>query len=105
MNLFSFLILRYYGKDEDVFYLPKNIEVKIEIPNSFINIIEKFQILKLFKIKEMKISNLSPLIVSKEIDSNIQIVANYLKCLKENKISDYDLIIPNITPEGIKEMS
>ena len=103
--LFSFLILRYYGKDEDVFYLPKNIEVKIEIPNSFINIIEKFQILKLFKIKEMKISNLSPLIVSKEIDSNIQIVANYLKCLKENKISDYDLIIPNITPEGIKEMS
>ena len=103
--LFSFLILRYFGKDEDVFYLPKNIEVKIEIPNSFINIIEKFPILKLFKIKQMKISLLFPLIVPKEIYSDIQIVANYLKCLKENKISDYDLIIPKITPEGIEKMA
>ena len=103
--LFSFLILRYYGKDEDVFYLPKNVEVKIEIPNSFINIIEKFTTLKLFKIKKMEISKLSPLIVPGEIYSNIQIVANYLKCLKEEKISDYDLIIPKITPEGIEKMS
>jgi hypothetical protein len=46
----------------------------------------------------MKISNLSPLIVPKELDSNIQIVANYLKSLKEKKIDGYDLIFPNVTP-------
>jgi len=47
--LLSFLILRYYGKDENIFYLSKKIKVKIEIPNTFINFIEKFPILTLFK--------------------------------------------------------
>ena len=99
--LFSFLILRYFGKDENVFYLPKDIEIKIEIPNSFINFMEKFQLLKLFKAKEMSISNLSPLIVEKNLYSNTQIVSNYLKCLKENKITECDLIYPGITPEDL----
>ena len=103
--LFSFLILRYFGKDEDVFYLSKGIKVKIEIPNSFINFKEKFHILNLFKETEMKISELPPLIVQNNIDSKVQIVANYLKCLKEKKIADYDLIIPGITPDSLKEIS
>ena len=102
--LFSFLILRYYGKDEDVFYLSKDIEIKIEIPNTFINFIEKFPILKIFKIREIKITELSPLIVPKEIYSNIQVVSNYLKFLKEGNISDYDLIIPKITSVDLIEM-
>ena len=53
----------------------------------------------------MKLTELSPLIVPKNIDSKIQIVSNYLKCLKEDKISDYDLIIPKITPESLIEIS
>ena len=97
--LFSILITRFYGQNEDVFYLSKNIPIKIEIPNSFIDFFEKFQILTLFNKKELTISNLSPLIVPNKIDSNIQIVANYLKSLKEDKINDYDLFFPNITPE------
>lgn len=44
----------------------------------------------------MKISNLDPLIVPNELDSNIQIVSNYLKGLKEDKINKFDLIFPNI---------
>ena len=103
--LFSVLILRFYGKDEDVFYFSKDIEIKIEIPNSFINYLEKFKILQLFNLKEMKLTELSPLIVPKNIDSKIQIVSNYLKYLKEDKISDYDLIIPKITPESLIEIS
>ena len=103
--LFSFLILRYFGKDEDVFYLSKKVEIKIEIPNTFINFIEKFNILTLFNITEMKILELESLIVPKEINSDIQIVSNYLKCLKEKKIADYDLIIPGITPESLIEIS
>jgi len=36
--------------------------------------------------------------VPKQLDSNIEVVANYLKALKDNKISKFDLIFPNITP-------
>ena len=96
--LFSILITRFYGQNEDIFYLSKNIQIKIEIPNSFIDFIEKFPILTLFEQKELKIADLSPLIVPPNIDCDIQIVANYLKCLKEKKIDNYDLIFPNITP-------
>ena len=97
--LFSMLITRFYGHNEDFFYLSKNIEIKVEIPNTFIDFFEKFPILTLFPIKEMKISQLAPLIVPPQLDSNIQIVANYLKCLKEDKINNSDLIFPNITPD------
>ena len=101
--LFSILITRYYCKNEDIFYLSKDIQIKVEIPNMFINFFAKFPILSLFEIKEMKISELPPLIVPDKLDSNIKIVSNYLKALKEDKISRYDLIFPNITPDDLKE--
>ena len=100
--LFSILITRFYGHNEEIFFLPKNISIKVEIPNTFINFFEKFQILNLFNIKEMKISNLAPLIINDENRTNIEVVANYLKALKENKINDYDLIFPKITPVDFK---
>ena len=33
--LFSILITKLYGHDEDIFYLPKEIGIKVEIPNGF----------------------------------------------------------------------
>ena len=97
--LFSMLITRFYGENEDIFFLSKDIQIKVEIPNTFIDFFEKFPILSLFQIREMNISNLAPLIVPKELESNIELVANYLKCLKENKINENDLIFPTLTPE------
>ena len=91
--LFSLLITRFYGENEDIFYLSKNIEIKVETPNSFIDFFEKFPILTLFKVRELKISDLAPLIVPDDIESNVEIVANYLKALKEDKINKYDLIL------------
>ena len=100
--LFSILITRFYGQDEDIFFLPKNIPIKVEIPNTFINFFEKFSILNLFTIKEIKIDNLAPLLVNPEDTTcNIEIVANFLKALKENKINEYDFVFKNITPEYI----
>ena len=104
--LFSVLITRVYGQNEDIFYLSKDIQIKVEIPNTFIDFFKKFQILTLFPIKEIKITDLAPLIVPpKELDSNIEVVANYLKALKANKIAEYDLIFPKITPVDFEKES
>ena len=103
--LFSILIARAYGQSEDIFFLSKEIQIKIEIPNTFIDFFKKFPILSLLPIKEIKITDLAPLIVPKELDSNIEVVANYLKALKEKKISEYDLIFPNITPVDFEKES
>ena len=101
--LFSILITKLYKHNEKIVYLPKDIEIKIEIPNSFINFFEKFPLLTLIPNQtKMSINELEPLIVSKNINSNIQIVCNYLKLRKENKINDVDLYFPGITPEEIK---
>jgi hypothetical protein len=84
--LFSILITRFYGQGEDIFFLSKDIEIKVEVPNTFIDFFEKFPILTLFKIQEMKISDLPPLIVPQELDSDIQFVDNFLKYLKKKKL-------------------
>ena len=96
--LYSFLITKLYGQNEKLFYLPKKVEIKIEIPYGFIDFFCKFPILNMFKNKtKMSINNLPPLIVPKSLDSNIQIVCNYLKLLKYNKLSHKDLYIKNIS--------
>ena len=104
--LFSIIITKIYRQNEKIIYLPKDIEIKIEIPNGFINFFEKFPILTLIPQKpeyKMSIKNLEPLIVPKDVSSNVQIVANYLKQLKNKRINDIDLDFPGITPEVFRE--
>ena len=102
--LYSFLITKLYGQKETLFYLSKKVEIKIEIPNGFINFFLKFPILSMFEKKyEMKIEELPPLIIEEQINSNIQIVCNYLKLLKSGKISDKDLNIKNVSLEYFPE--
>ena len=107
--LFSILITKIYGHDEDIFYFPKEIEIKIEIPNGFVDLIQKFPILSLFE--KTIIMELPPLIVTdnnsdindaNEGSSNVQIVANYLKLLNENKLDNVDLFFKDITPKIFK---
>ena len=96
--LFSFLVTKLYGQNENIFYLSKNVEIKIEIPNGFINFFYKFPILDMFENKyEMKIDKLEELIVPPEINSNMQIVCNYLKLFEEKQISEADLYIKNVS--------
>ena len=103
--LFSIIITKLYRQNEEIICLPKDIEIKIEIPNGFINYLEKFPILTLIPRKEehkMKISKLEPLIIYKDVTSNVQIVCNYLKLRKNNTLNDKDLDFPGITPDGIR---
>ena len=98
--LYSFLITKLYGQNEILFYLSKDVEIKIEIPCGFINFFLKFPILNMFKKKiEMKIDKLPSLIVDPDIKSNIQIVCNYLKLLKEGQLAEKDLYIKGVSLE------
>ena len=47
--LFSFLITKFYSSNENVIFIPTNIEIYIEIPNSFKDFIGHYGILKFFK--------------------------------------------------------
>ena len=52
----------------------------------------------------MSIENLPPLIVPPQINSNLQIVCNYLKLLKSGKLAEKDLYIKSVSFEGIQDM-
>ena len=99
--LFSFLVTKLFGQNENIFYLSKKVEIMIEIPCGFVNFFNKFPLLSMFKNKkEMKIENLPSLIFEnkdKPLNSNIQIVCNYLKLLKSGKLSEKDLIIDKVS--------
>jgi len=47
--LFSFLITKFYSNNENVIFIPTNIEIYVEIPNSFKDFISNYGILKYFK--------------------------------------------------------
>ena len=64
---------------------------------------KKFQILNIFpEEKHLTIDELEKLIVPKEIFSNVQVVGNYLKILKENET---ELNKKNLYFEGISPLS
>ena len=94
--LFTFLIIKYYSKEEHIFYYGEEIKIKIEVPNSFHNYFNKFPILEFFETYKIDNDNLEPLIVSNDITSNVQIVANYLRFKKNNLIDSRGLFFPNL---------
>ena len=46
--LFSFLITKFYTNNENIIYIPNNIKIYIEVPNSTVNYLKKFGILNAF---------------------------------------------------------
>ena len=104
--LFFIFITKSYSLYEDIFYLNKEIEIKIELPYGFIDLPSKFPLLKIIKNKvKISIKELPKLIVLKDINSDIQIVCNYLKIFKNKEIIDNDLYIKGISSEKINEYS
>ena len=79
--LFSFLITKFYSNNENVIFIPTNIEIYIEIPNSFKDFINNYGILKFFK---------------RDIDSEI----NYIH--ENNNITDM-ITIKNLPELNLNE--
>ena len=98
--LFNFLILNYYGHNEEIFfynYYGSKIRIKIEIPNTYINYLEKYKILTIFPIEKKiiiknNIQNDIPIIRNEKTnincikDSKIQIISSILNLFENNKI-------------------
>ncbi|OUM64773.1 hypothetical protein PIROE2DRAFT_60449 [Piromyces sp. E2] len=99
--LFSFIILKCYSKNENIFYYGNEIKIKVEIPNGFINFKSLFSIFNFFNNvnivsfnnKNTDSNNIDPsaLMVSNDITSNIQIVCNYLSNI--DNINEKDIYI------------
>ena len=89
--LFSILLTKYYGQNDNFFYLSKKVKIKVEIQNSFIDFFAKFPILNLFKKKIMNIKNIGLLKVKDDIESNEEIIANYI--IGKEILKNEDLIL------------
>ena len=59
--LFSFLITKFYINSESIIYIPKEIEIYIEISNSFENYYSKLNILKMFEVENIRINEIPKL--------------------------------------------
>ena len=87
--LFELLILRYLSTNNKIFYLGYDMNIIIEIPQGFVDYLEKFRILSLFK--KVYIEKLSPLRLEENVnyikDSPISIVAEVLSYYEQNLIA------------------
>jgi hypothetical protein len=86
--LFSFLITKFYSNNENVIFIPTNIEIYIEIPNSFKDFINNYGILKYFRREDdmITIENLPELNLS---DKKINLFKNMLGIDKNKEIYDW----------------
>ena len=65
--LFSFLITKFYVNNENIIYIPKDIDIYIEESNCFENYVSKFSILNLFNKENITFENMPEFSVSKEV--------------------------------------
>ena len=87
--LFELIILRYLTSNNKLFYLGYDINIIIEIPQGFVDYLEKYKLLNLFK--KNFIEKLSPLRLEDNVkyikDSPISIVAEVLSYYDQDRIS------------------
>ena len=101
--LFSFLITRFYSNNGNIIYIPKDIDIYIEIPNCFENYISKIGILNAFTRENIKFDNIPKLELTQTIiaifnrhfglNSNDKIEEFIQKYIDINKYSYHQLII------------
>ena len=100
---FSFLITKFYKKNDDIIYIPKDILIYIEIPNGFFDYFSAFPILKIFKRKNISFEAMPKFDFSKDIldifnntlkiNSNEQLLSFVNKYIGLKKYSYYQIII------------
>ena len=84
--LFSFLITKFYSNSENIIYIPKYIEIFIEIPNCFEDFLSKYTILKSFEIENIELDKKPELDLP---DDKLLHFKNMLNKNNNKEISEY----------------
>ena len=84
--LFSFLITKFYINNENIIFIPKDIQIYIEIPNCFKNYLSKLGIIKIFNCENISLDNIPNLDLSREI---IDIFSQMLKFKSKEEIEKF----------------
>ena len=95
--LFSFLVTKFYPNNGNIIYIPNNIKIYVEIPNSFENYLKKFGILNVFETENIALGKLPEI----ELEKYINQIFNRMIGKSTNKEIE-EFIKENI---GIKEYS
>ena len=103
--LFKLIILRYLNSNDKIFYLGYDINIIIEIPQGFVDYLEKYKLLSLFK--KVYIDTLKPLRLEENAylirDSPISIVAEVLSLYDNNKIGTNNINLDSPISKSAKE--
>ncbi len=103
--LFKLIILRYLNSNDKIFYLGYDIHIIIEIPQGFVDYLEKYKLLNLFK--KVYIDALKPLRLENNTyyirDSPISIVAEVLSLYDNNKIATNNIDLDSPISKSAKE--
>ena len=75
---FSFLVTKFYINNEDIIYIPNDIDIYLEIPNCFDDYLSKFNILNIFNIENISFENMP------EFDYPIAIIDKLNRILEIN---------------------
>ena len=86
--LFSFLITRFYNNNETIIYIPKDIDIYIEIPNCFNNYLSKFGILRIFNKENITIENKPKL----DLQNDMIYIFNKLLGLNSNEAIEKEFL-------------
>ena len=104
--IFSISVLKYYHYKEDYFWLNKDTEIYIEIPNGYYDFYNNFEFLQTFDVKEITKQNKEVLENSKDLTKNDQIVAIYIK--NQDDLEDEDFHIDGVSNgdknKGVKKV-
>ena len=107
--LFSFLITKFYTNNENIIYIPNNIKIYIEVPNSFENYLTKFGILNAFNLEniifgESKQNETDVPMLPLELEENIRKQFERLNGFKNDKEIE-KFIKDTFNSTGVKEYS
>ena len=107
--LFSFLITKFYTNNENIIYIPNNMKIYIEVPNSFENYLTKFGILNAFNLEniifgESKQNETDVSMLPLELEENIRKQFERLNGFKNDREIE-KFIKDTFNSMGIKEYS
>lgn len=96
--LFSLLITKFYANNENILYMPKNIEIYIEIPNCFNDFLSNYDILNSFSITKINLNKKPDLKLK-----NLNHFKNMIGATSNKEINDF--ILKNIKNIGLTRYS